>query len=52
MSSVLFYEPFYDFERFFDDAFSPRQNRGGSQPQLRNDGDGAVRALRPRYVLH
>ncbi|PPQ71375.1 hypothetical protein CVT26_006277 [Gymnopilus dilepis] len=54
MSSVFFYEPFYDFDRFFEEAFS------GSSPSRQvatrngNNGqtDGAVRSFRPRMDLH
>ncbi|TFK42490.1 small heat shock protein [Crucibulum laeve] len=55
MSSVFYYEPFYDFERFLDDAVSSRLGSNETQLQRRNnnDGDGgAVRALKPRMDLH
>ena len=52
--SVLFYEPFYDIERFFDEAFSGRQEPAsdtkGQRRIGRGDGDGAPRSLKPRYV--
>ncbi|CAA7260696.1 unnamed protein product [Cyclocybe aegerita] len=52
MSSVFFYEPFYDFDRFFDDVFAPRQAvRDGNQVAQRSV-DGAVRSLKPRMDLH
>ncbi|PPQ76230.1 hypothetical protein CVT26_008582 [Gymnopilus dilepis] len=50
-SSVFFYEPFYDFDRFFEEAFSPSRQvatRSGNNGQ----GDGAVRSFRPRMDLH
>jgi HSP20 family protein len=57
--SVFYYEPFYDFDRFFDSFLSPRtvRNFGGDQQgQRRVQGDaspeGAVRALKPRMDLH
>jgi HSP20 family protein len=54
MSSVFFYEPFYDLDRFLDEAFgSTRRPVAGNDTQLqRRDaaGDGAVRAFKPRYV--
>ena len=56
--SVFYYEPFYDFDRFFDNVLSPRtvRNFGGDQQvQRRVQGDaapeGAVRDLKPRFVL-
>ena len=52
-SSVFFYEPYYDVDRLFDEAFR-RSGVGSnfvSQPrQTVENGDGAVRALKPRYV--
>ncbi|KIK05781.1 hypothetical protein K443DRAFT_90575 [Laccaria amethystina LaAM-08-1] len=57
--SVFHYEPFYDFDRFFDNFLSPRTARnfgGDQQVQRRGQGDatpeGAVRALKPRMDLH
>ncbi|KAJ3521429.1 hypothetical protein NMY22_g12327 [Coprinellus aureogranulatus] len=60
MSSVFFYEPFYDFDRFFDEAFgSPRRpitgSEGAGQVQRAGaaaNGDGAVRPFKPRMDLH
>ncbi|KAF8152911.1 small heat shock protein [Crassisporium funariophilum] len=59
MSSVFFYEPYYDFDRFFDDAISNRQssNNNGNQGQRRIGGrngnvDGAIRAFKPKMDLH
>ncbi|KAF9558624.1 small heat shock protein [Agrocybe pediades] len=57
MSNVLFYEPFYDFDRLFEAAFNARNsaanNGGNSQIQQSNgDGDGAVRLFKPRMDLH
>ncbi|KAF8643904.1 hypothetical protein AX16_008920 [Volvariella volvacea WC 439] len=53
--SVLFYEPFYDLERFFDDWIT-RPDTGGGQIQRRQanigEGGGAVRSLKPRMDLH
>ncbi|KIK05778.1 hypothetical protein K443DRAFT_3566 [Laccaria amethystina LaAM-08-1] len=52
---MFYYEPFYDFGRFFDNSLSPRtvRNFGGDQQvQMCVEGDatpeGAVRALKPR----
>ncbi|KAG5653011.1 hypothetical protein H0H81_002704 [Sphagnurus paluster] len=51
-SSVFFYEPFYDVDRFFE-AFSPLNNNQVSHARraVEND-DGAVRSLKPRMDLH
>ncbi|KAG5653454.1 hypothetical protein H0H81_000343 [Sphagnurus paluster] len=51
-SSVFFYEPFYDIDRFFD-AFSPLANNqnGRTRRTVEND-DGAIRSLKPRMDLH
>ncbi|KAH9474430.1 Small heat shock protein C4 [Psilocybe cubensis] len=55
MSNVFFYEPYYDFDRLFEEAFA-RHAHGGprhNQLQRRNAaGDGAVRSLKPRMDLH
>jgi len=52
MSSVFFYEPFYDFDRFFDDM-NRQGNATGQEIQRRRnvEGGGAVRAFKPRYVF-
>ncbi|KAH9474407.1 Small heat shock protein C4 [Psilocybe cubensis] len=54
MSSVFFYEPFYDFDRFFDEAFSSRQGNSRNQVQQRNSNgqSGIVRSFKPRMDLH
>ncbi|KAF8153289.1 small heat shock protein [Crassisporium funariophilum] len=58
MSNIFFYEPFYDFDRIFDDALAVRQtphNSGQAQRRIgsRSDNvDGAVRAFKPRMDLH
>ncbi|KAF8153291.1 small heat shock protein [Crassisporium funariophilum] len=53
MSNVFFYEPYYDFDRLLDQAFSGRQNGAGNQQQQRNAaGEGAVRLFKPRMDLH
>lgn len=55
MSNVFLYEPFYDIDRFFDEALGGRRTvaNGGSENQLQrrgtsNPADGAVRHLKPR----
>jgi len=51
MSSVFFYEPFYDFDRFFDDINRQGSATGQEIQRRRNvEGGGAVRAFKPRYV--
>ncbi|KAJ3507784.1 hypothetical protein NLJ89_g6109 [Agrocybe chaxingu] len=56
MSSVFFYEPFYDFDRLFDLAASPRQSsqtaRNNGQIVPQRSTDGAVRSWKPRMDLH
>ena len=52
--SVLYYEPFYEIERFFDEAFSGRHESTSDKGQRRigrGEGDGPPRSLKPRYVL-
>ncbi|GLB42415.1 putative small heat shock protein (HSP20) family protein [Lyophyllum shimeji] len=49
--SVFFYEPFYDFDRFFE-TFSPLVNNSNAVQRRSSDGDNAVRHLRPRMDLH
>lgn len=52
--SVLYYEPLYEIERFFDEAFSGRHestsDAKGQRRIGRGEGDGAPRSLKPRYV--
>ena len=54
MSNIWFYEPFYDFDRLFDEAFTNRQAGQGTQvPRLTGPGPDASkvsRVLKPRYV--
>ncbi|KAF9484312.1 small heat shock protein [Pholiota conissans] len=50
--SVFFYEPFYDFERFFDEALPTTLFRAPGQVAQRNIPEGAVRTFRPRMDLH
>ncbi|GLB42406.1 putative small heat shock protein (HSP20) family protein [Lyophyllum shimeji] len=50
-TSVFYYEPFYDFDRFFE-AFSPLANNGSAVPTRRAGNDNAVRHLKPRMDLH
>ncbi|EAU90954.1 small heat shock protein [Coprinopsis cinerea okayama7 len=58
MSNVFFYEPFYDFDRFFDEAFNFRNFRSGEtgtqlqRRQSATNGDGAIRYFKPRMDLH
>lgn len=54
MSNVFFYEPFYDFERLFEEAFAARQaHAAASHPRVQlhsTAGQGATRAFKPRYA--
>ncbi|KAF8899826.1 HSP20-like chaperone [Gymnopilus junonius] len=58
MSSVWFYEPFYDFDRFLDDALTSGAAPESTAMQLRGkgggaqEGPGAIRPLKPRMDLH
>ncbi|PPR00014.1 hypothetical protein CVT24_009021 [Panaeolus cyanescens] len=54
MSSVFFYEPFYDLDRFIDEAFSacPAGQVCRSQLSRADDTSEAVRALKPKMDLH
>ncbi|KAH9476091.1 Heat shock protein 16 [Psilocybe cubensis] len=54
MSSVFFYEPYYDIDRFFEEAFSGpflRQRQSSNNGGQKNV-DGAVRSLKPKMDLH
>ena len=52
--SVLYYEPLYEIERFFDEAFSGRHDSTsdskGQRRIGRGEGDSPPRSLKPRYV--
>ncbi len=54
MSNVFFYEPFYDFERLFEEAFAARQaHAAASHPRVQphtTAGQGAIRSFKPRYA--
>ncbi|ESK93504.1 small heat shock protein [Moniliophthora roreri MCA 2997] len=50
--SVYYYEPFYDFDRFFDGVFG-RQGLAGQGQQNTGDNQNAVtKAIKPRMDLH
>lgn len=52
MSRSIFYEPFYDFDRFLE-VFSPQGGTGHGASQVhRALDDNAVRHLKPRMDLH
>jgi len=53
MSNVFFYEPFYDLDRFVEQAFNfpSSQNQRNRQLAQRGEANGAVRSLKPRYVI-
>ncbi|EIW56634.1 HSP20-like chaperone [Trametes versicolor FP-101664 SS1] len=53
--STFFTEPFYslsDFDRLFDEAFNARTRQGSSAVASREQGNTAVRPMRPRMDLH
>ncbi|KAF9052852.1 small heat shock protein [Panaeolus papilionaceus] len=55
MSSVFYYEPFYDFDRFLDEALSTRIGSASDNAVARrNDSSdsGAARNMKPRMDLH
>ncbi|KAF8996891.1 HSP20-like chaperone [Cyathus striatus] len=55
MSSVFFYEPFYDFDRFFEEALNGNSGRVQRHPNTnpsQNNANGAVRSFKPRMDLH
>ncbi|KAF8645728.1 hypothetical protein AX16_007596 [Volvariella volvacea WC 439] len=52
MSSLWFYEPFYNFDRFFDEAFNTLPQAAASRRAVEGTEGGAVRSLRPRMDLH
>ncbi|KXN86919.1 Heat shock protein 16 [Leucoagaricus sp. SymC.cos] len=56
MSSIFYYEPFYEFERLIGDTLQNRFSSEGSGRELqrREKGDESVpgKALRPRMDLH
>ncbi|KAL0058994.1 hypothetical protein AAF712_014290 [Marasmius tenuissimus] len=49
-----YYEPFYNFDRFFDEAFSPRnaQRRLGSGGEGDAQNHSVVQSIKPRMDLH
>ncbi|KAF5387198.1 hypothetical protein D9757_006840 [Collybiopsis confluens] len=53
--SVYFYEPSYNWDRFFDEAFSPRYTHGaqGQGPsQAVTESSDPTRFLKPKMDLH
>lgn len=52
MSSVFYYEPYYDFEKLLEDAFGYQQANSGHQLQRRGPESHVAstnRPLKPRY---
>ncbi|TFK63410.1 hypothetical protein BDN72DRAFT_775918, partial [Pluteus cervinus] len=52
--TITFYEPFYDLDRFFDEAVAPTF-RGHHRIQCAQDqgtSNGAIRSLKPKMDLH
>ncbi|PFH54269.1 hypothetical protein AMATHDRAFT_72799 [Amanita thiersii Skay4041] len=56
MSSLFYYEPFYDIERFLDDALTSRFGGWGGERQLQRRGamgeESGARVMKPRMDLH
>jgi len=53
MSSVWYYEPFYDLDRFLDETFGGRWDSSGQRRRIEaGESGGAVRAIKPRMDLH
>ncbi|KAJ4479307.1 HSP20-like chaperone [Lentinula aciculospora] len=54
--SLYFYEPSYNWDRLFDEAFGSRALRGGQTPSqsqaLTQNADTVSRFLRPKMDLH
>ena len=50
MSNVFFYEPFYDFDRLFEEAHARQQGAHGQGLQRSAPGEGAVRLVKPRFI--
>ena len=51
MSSVWYYEPFYDLDRFLDETFGGRWDSPAQRRRVESgESGGAVRAIKPRYV--
>ncbi|KAK7025321.1 hypothetical protein VNI00_016103 [Paramarasmius palmivorus] len=60
MSSIYYYEPYYNFDRFFDEFFSrprgasssPSAQTGEVAQQNNSSGNAVSQALKPRMDLH
>ncbi|KAH0578413.1 Heat shock protein 16 [Termitomyces sp. J132] len=52
MSSFVYYEPLYHFEKLLDDAFSTRLANNDKQLQRRGQDAGVTGFLKPRMDLH
>jgi hypothetical protein len=48
MSNVFFYDPFYNFDRFFENALRPFIDAAPALSDLENHTSGVQRAFRPR----
>lgn len=52
MSSIWYYEPFYDLDRFLDETFTGRLDSSNQRRRIESgETSGAVRATKPRYVI-
>ncbi|KXN91909.1 17.6 kDa class I heat shock protein 3 [Leucoagaricus sp. SymC.cos] len=52
MSNVLFYEPFYHFDRFFDRTLWPLVNAAASASKLEQNEASGLQVFKPRMDLH
>ncbi|KXN88454.1 Heat shock protein 16 [Leucoagaricus sp. SymC.cos] len=50
--STVFYEPFYNFDRFFEHAFSPFAHATITSQQLERRNAIVLRTFKPRMDLH
>ncbi|KAH9481860.1 Heat shock protein 16 [Psilocybe cubensis] len=50
--SIFYYEPFYDFEQFLDNALTTRSKPEGAIQLRSKEGDNSITTLRPRMDLH
>lgn len=51
MSNVFFYEPYYDIDRFLEEAFAVSCYQPRNSNQGQRNVDGAMKSLKPRYVI-
>jgi HSP20 family protein len=51
MSNIFFYEPAYNFDRFFEHAFRPLINAAELSSELERTNPAAPRTIKPRCVI-